>query len=43
MEMRGGFDDIATQLFSDENVKKALLEAILKKDLGKKLMEMKKK
>jgi len=39
-EKRKGFDDIATPLLMDEDVQEALLKAMLKKGLGKKLMEM---
>ena len=39
-EKRRGFDDIATPLLMDEEVQEALLKAMLKKGLGKKLMEM---
>ncbi len=39
-EKRRGFDDIATPLLMDENVQEALLKAMLKKGLGKKLMEV---
>lgn len=38
-EKRKGFDDIATPLLMDEDVQEALLKAMLKKGLGKKLME----
>jgi integrase/recombinase XerD len=39
-EKRRGFDDIATPLLMDENVQEAILKAMLKKGLGKKLMEL---
>ena len=39
-EKRKGFDDIATPLLMDEDVQEALLKAMLKKGLGKKLMEV---
>jgi len=39
-EKRKGFDDIATPLLMDEEVQEALLKVMLKKGLGKKLMEM---
>jgi integrase len=38
-EKRKGFDDIATPLLMDEDVQEALLKVMLKKGLGKKLME----
>jgi integrase/recombinase XerD len=39
-EKRKGFDDIATPLLMDQDVQEALLKAMLKKGLGKKLMEI---
>ena len=39
-EKRKGFDDIATPLLMDEEVQEAILKALLKKGLGKKLMEL---
>jgi len=38
-EKRKGFDDIASSLFTDDEVQKALLRAMLQKGLGKSLME----
>ena len=38
--IRSGFDDIATNLFKDKKVQIAVLEAMLKKGLGKRLMEI---
>jgi len=42
-DKRKGFDDIATPLLMDEDVQEAILKAMLKKGLGKKLMEAWKK
>jgi integrase len=39
-EKRKGFDDIATPLLMDQDVQEALLKAMLKKGLGKRLMEV---
>lgn len=39
-EKRKGFDDVAAPLLMDEGVQEALLKAMLKKGLGKKLMEL---
>jgi len=39
-EKRRGFDDIATPLLMDEDVQEAILRAMLKKGLGKRLMEL---
>ena len=39
-EKRRGFDDIATPLLMDEEVQEALLKAMLKKGLGKKMMSI---
>lgn len=39
-DKRRGFDDIATPLLMDEEIQEAILKAIMKKGLGKKLMDL---
>ncbi len=39
-DKRKGFDDIASSLMMEENVQEALLKAMMKKGLGKNLMEL---
>ena len=40
IEKRKDFDDIGSELFKDKNVQEALLKSMLKKGLGKELMEL---
>jgi hypothetical protein len=39
-EKRGGFDDILSELTQEEEFQKALVKTLMKKGLGRKMMEL---